>query len=55
MLNSSEYTQMSGRAGRRGLDDKGNCIIFIGDSEKFEKLASKRDLKLMMDSKGEAL
>lgn len=29
-LNSSEYTQMAGRAGRRGLDEKGNVIIYIG-------------------------
>jgi len=28
-LKSSEYTQMSGRAGRRGLDDKGNVVLFI--------------------------
>ena len=28
-LNSSEYVQMSGRAGRRGLDEKGNVIIVV--------------------------
>lgn len=33
-LNSSEYTQMAGRAGRRGLDAKGNVIIFCDDPEK---------------------
>lgn len=32
MLHSSEYTQMSGRAGRRGLDEKGNVIIFMKDA-----------------------
>lgn len=31
LLNSSEYTQMSGRAGRRGLDDKGNVVIYFKD------------------------
>ncbi|EGR32541.1 hypothetical protein IMG5_078670 [Ichthyophthirius multifiliis] len=52
ILNSSEYTQMSGRAGRRGLDEQGNCIIFIAEGR---QLPSKLDLKLMMDSKGEVL
>ena len=28
-LNSSEYVQMSGRAGRRGLDEKGTVIIVV--------------------------
>lgn len=31
MLHSSEYTQMSGRAGRRGIDEKGNVIIYVKD------------------------
>lgn len=31
LLNSSEYTQMSGRAGRRGIDEKGNVIIYLRD------------------------
>lgn len=48
MLNSSEYTQMSGRAGRRGLDLKGNVIIFVPD---VKKLPMKSDLKKMMDHK----
>jgi antiviral helicase SKI2 len=30
-LNSSEYVQMSGRAGRRGLDEKGTVIIIVKD------------------------
>ncbi|CAH8592904.1 unnamed protein product [Schistosoma turkestanicum] len=28
-LNPSEYTQMAGRAGRRGVDDKGHVIILV--------------------------
>jgi antiviral helicase SKI2 len=31
-LNSSEYVQMSGRAGRRGLDEKGTVIILVRDA-----------------------
>eukprot|EP00917_Polyrhabdina_sp_WS-2016_P005028 GHVP01011519.1.p1 GENE.GHVP01011519.1~~GHVP01011519.1.p1 ORF type:complete len:549 (+),score=99.22 GHVP01011519.1:254-1900(+) len=31
MLSASEYTQMSGRAGRRGKDDFGNVYIFCPD------------------------
>lgn len=52
MLNSSEYTQMSGRAGRRGLDLKGNVIILITE---LKKLPTRQDLFKMMDNKGEML
>lgn len=31
ILSSSEYLQMCGRAGRRGLDDKGHVFILLGD------------------------
>ena len=29
---SGEYIQMSGRAGRRGKDDKGLCIMMVEDN-----------------------
>ena len=35
VLAPGEYTQMSGRAGRRGKDDRGICIIMV--DEKMEK------------------
>jgi len=38
MINSSEYTQMSGRAGRRGIDEKGNVVIYF---KNIDKLPSK--------------
>ena len=33
ILNSSEYLQMCGRAGRRGRDTKGNIFIILGDQK----------------------
>lgn len=32
-LRSGEYIQMSGRAGRRGLDDKGRRVVMIGSDD----------------------
>ncbi|CAD8144660.1 unnamed protein product [Paramecium octaurelia] len=49
MLHSSEYTQMSGRAGRRGIDEKGNVIIYIKDAQ---NLPDELRMKQMVDSKG---
>ena len=31
MMKSGEYIQMSGRAGRRGKDDRGLCIMMVDD------------------------
>lgn len=42
VLQSSEYIQMAGRAGRRGLDDKGICILMAN-----EKMPQNDGSKLM--------
>jgi antiviral helicase SKI2 len=41
---------MSGRAGRRGLDEKGNVIIYINDAK---GLPETIDMKNIVDTKGE--
>lgn len=51
-LNSSEYVQMSGRAGRRGLDEKGTVIIIVKDPS---NLPASQEMIKMIDHPGERL
>ena len=44
-ISSGEYIQMSGRAGRRGLDDKGIVIMMVD-----EKLSASKGRSLVMGS-----
>ena len=48
-LNSSEYVQMSGRAGRRGLDEKGTVIVMVKDPN---QLPEPVDMMRMLDNPG---
>jgi len=48
---------MSGRAGRRGLDDKGKVIIYFTANPRTGQvqLPPSQDIKTMLDFKGEHL
>jgi ATP-dependent RNA helicase HelY len=39
MLTPGEYTQLTGRAGRRGIDEKGNAVVLYQTQVPFERVA----------------
>ena len=40
ILSAGEYTQLAGRAGRRGIDDVGYCVVLWSAATTFEQAAS---------------
>jgi superfamily II RNA helicase len=50
LLSTSEYLQMAGRAGRRGKDPTGSCILNLDRS--FGKLPIIQELERLLENKG---
>jgi superfamily II RNA helicase len=50
---ASEYLQMSGRAGRRGKDERGNVLMFLDNN--YTRPPKKDDISNLLESSGQVL